>query len=140
MRVQTMVLPVVLLFFVALTQSENALSGDISPAESARLRAHQCVHAYPSAMLSAKHEGEVRLAFTISSEGRVEDVRVAQSSGYADFDNAAVGCAGSWKYMPTQREGQFVATPWTAKVLFHLTPHPAKEPGKLVETVVVSPG
>jgi TonB family protein len=100
---------------------------------------HNCPHAYPRELFAAGKEGEVRVAFTISSEGLTEDVHVTQSSGHADFDNVAVACAGNWKYIPAQREGQPVATPWTAKVLFHIVPHPSQQPSELIETVVVSP-
>jgi protein TonB len=45
---------------------------------------------YPSAARSRGEEGEVLVHFTVESDGHVIDVAIAQSSGHADLDAAAL--------------------------------------------------
>lgn len=56
--------------------------------------------------------GEVTLAFTITAQGTVTDVRVLDTSGYPEMDARAMECARDWEYRPVVKDGVAVATPW----------------------------
>jgi TonB family protein len=104
-------------------------------------RPHTCLHRYPKDLAAAGVEGEVRLAFTVTALGTVARVRVAQSSGNIEFDEAAAACASHWLYRPAVRNNQVVPAEWVAKVRFNIVPHPTTYPVEdhPVETVVVVP-
>ncbi len=83
-------------------------------------RPHTCSAYYPKAEGEAGTEGVTTLSFTITDEGRVEDIAVAKSSGNANLDNAAVLCARPWRYLPALEAGKPVAVPWKAKVVWKI--------------------
>ena len=56
------------------------------------------------------------MQFTITIEGRVQDVAVKQSSGSAALDKAATDCVATWRYMPARNDGNPQAVIWTAQV------------------------
>lgn len=58
---------------------------------------------YPRHLLLARVEATVRLAVTISRDGRVRDARVHQSSGYAAMDEAALKAIRGWTFHPARR-------------------------------------
>jgi len=85
------------------------LHGGINPpvelAKAANERVRQCAELYPPDALSKAEEGSTALDFTIATDGRVKDIVVQVSSGFADLDAAAVACAGKWVYGPIVLDG-----------------------------------
>jgi TonB family protein len=79
-----------------------------------------CLRNYPEAAKIAGIEGTTTLAFTVTEQGAVADVRVAKSSGNADLDNAAAACAAQWRYKPARPDGKPAAVPWSATVQWKL--------------------
>ena len=61
---------------------------------------------YPPEAIARGLEGEVRLIIALTSDGQVEDVHVAASSGYPILDNAAIKAAYAMGRLPgsTSRE------------------------------------
>jgi TonB family protein len=114
--------------------TEQVAAGDVKLG-----KAHTCLHGYPKDLALAGVEGVTKLTFTITDEGHVTDIKVAQSSGHSQFDDAAVLCAKHWKYHPAVQDGRAIASSWTAEIAFHLTTHSLDLPSEPVETVIVSP-
>lgn len=84
-------------------------------------RPHQCgAKNYPETAIRLQEEGTVILSFTVTADGDVANPTVATSSGHADLDQAAIECAGSWKYKPAVQNGQPVAVPWKTQVKWQL--------------------
>ena len=79
-----------------------------------------CLENYPEAAKAAGIEGKTTLAFTVTEQGTVADVKVAKSSGNADLDNATAACATRWHYKPARQDSKPVATPWSATVEWKL--------------------
>lgn len=60
---------------------------------------------YPSRAVRDELEGTTRLRFTVSVEGRAEDVQVVASSGHAILDDASIKLVqGRFRYRPTLDE------------------------------------
>lgn len=87
-------------------------------------RPHTCPQGkwYPALAIRLNHEGTTTLGFTVQTDGSISDVHVVNSSGHDELDEAAVQCAtSSWSnYKPAQQNGQPVAVPWKATVLWRL--------------------
>ncbi len=64
---------------------------------------------YPEAARKRGVEGWVEMAFTVTPEGRVEDVEVRNSSPAEIFDDAATRAIRQWRFKPVERNGQKVA-------------------------------
>jgi periplasmic protein TonB len=79
-------------------------------------RPHVCMQDYPAISVRLGEQGTTTIGFTITAEGRVENVHVVGSSGSERLDNAAVNCASSWRYKAAVRDNQPVAVPWKADV------------------------
>jgi periplasmic protein TonB len=75
---------------------------------------------YPQRALSAGIEGEVTLAFTITAEGRVENLRVTHAEPPGVFDREARRAAMRWRFAPRTEGGQPVAREATKTVQFRL--------------------
>jgi periplasmic protein TonB len=60
---------------------------------------------YPDDAQLTGEQGDVLLAIQVASNGRPERIRVQQSSGYRDLDDAAVGTAANWHYVPAMSGG-----------------------------------
>lgn len=76
---------------------------------------------YPMTARRIGEQGTVVLSITISTDGSVQNVSVAQSSGNADLDQAAVEWVKDhWRYKPATRDGQPVVSQSEAKVVFNL--------------------
>jgi protein TonB len=95
-----------------------ALSAVPAAAASYDSNPHSCYQYYPPGLEAAGVTGTTQLAFTITSTGKVRDVRVSQSSGNGGLDDAAILCAKSWRYNPAQRGGEAVESPWVANVVW----------------------
>jgi protein TonB len=83
-------------------------------------RPHACLQNYPETAVRMNEEGVTTLAFLIMTDGSVDNVTVAQSSGHGDLDDAAVHCASHWKYKPAIQNGQAVQVTWKANVQWTL--------------------
>lgn len=77
---------------------------------------HSCADAYPTAAIQVHAEGTTTLAFTITTNGTVKDIKVEKSSGNKDLDDASVGCASHWLYKPATKDSKAVETLWEANV------------------------
>jgi protein TonB len=76
---------------------------------------------YPPVAMRLGQEGTTVLGFTIAIDGSVQDVRVITSSGSEALDDAAMNVAACWHYKPALQNGQPIAAPWHAKVVWSLT-------------------
>jgi protein TonB len=62
--------------------------------------------AYPMGARRKREQGTVVLRLVIGEDGRVVDVTVQRSSGFAALDQAAVGAVRKWRWSPTVRDGR----------------------------------
>jgi len=83
-------------------------------------RAHTCMDKYPEVSVRLNEEGTTTLSFKVMPDGSVSNVSVAKSSGSDRLDNAAVSCAGRWRYKPQMVDGTAVETGWQANVQWKL--------------------
>jgi periplasmic protein TonB len=77
----------------------------------------------PDYPLSAREEGvtgEVVLGYVVNAEGRVENVKVARSSGDDRLDRAALAAARRWRYRPAVRNGLPQSVKWRRTLHFTL--------------------
>ncbi len=103
------------------TQSKQRTPPPISTPASVG-RPHVCGNDYyPAISKRLGEQGTTVLGFTITAEGRVENVHVTKSSGSERLDNAAVTCAERWHYKPAVQAGRPVAVPWRAAVQWRLS-------------------
>jgi len=79
-------------------------------------RPHNCDKYYPRDLQRQGIEGTTTLAFQVTRQGWVEDIKIAQSSGNRLLDRWAEFCASHWHYKPATRDGSPVEVPWEAKV------------------------
>lgn len=75
---------------------------------------------YPQRALAAGIEGEVTLAFTITAEGRVDNLRVTHAEPRGVFDREARRAASRWRFAPRRENGQPVAREATKTLYFKL--------------------
>jgi len=86
-------------------------TGDVSPPEPviveprADARRGLSEPLYPPQEIRQGHEGTVVLSLHILANGRVGDVRLAQSSGYPRLDESALREAKKWRFVPGTRDG-----------------------------------
>lgn len=75
---------------------------------------------YPPALYQQGIEGTVTLRLFVDEHGAVvkESTQVAESSGFAEFDSAAVAGVPRMHFAPAQRDGRPVATAFTQPVHF----------------------
>jgi len=103
----------------ATTQSpQSAQSAPNHDAEVIPL--NEVLPVYPDSARRRGIEGYVKLAFTITAEGRVENVRVLESSPTRVFDRAARRAALRWRFAPRREGGQLVARDAVKKLEFRL--------------------
>lgn len=67
---------------------------------------------YPQSDLQARHEGVVTVGFLVDATGRVQDSKVAQSSGFASLDEAARTSLANCSFQPALEHGKPVQQ-WT---------------------------
>lgn len=75
---------------------------------------------YPRLARKLGHEGVVQLEVLVSVTGRVDDLRIAASSGHESLDAAALEAVRSWRFSAGQRNGQPVAMRVRVPVRFSL--------------------
>lgn len=75
---------------------------------------------YPPALYQQGIEGSVTLRLFVDDKGGVvpESTQVAESSGYAEFDSAAIAGVPRMRFAPAQRDGRPVAVAFTQPVHF----------------------
>lgn len=83
-------------------------------------RPHTCMQNYPETSVRLNEEGTTTLSFKVMTDGSVSSVTIAKSSGYERLDNAAVSCAGRWRYKPAAVDGAPVEKDWQAAVQWKL--------------------
>jgi protein TonB len=60
---------------------------------------------YPSSEIRQGHEGTVLLSLHILADGRVGEVKLERSSGFAKLDESAMREAKRWRFIPGTRDG-----------------------------------
>tara|TARA_R110000868_G_scaffold15535_2_gene70766 strand:+ start:12408 stop:13097 length:690 start_codon:yes stop_codon:yes gene_type:complete len=75
---------------------------------------------YPRRALSAGIEGEVTLRFTITPDGKVENLRVTASEPPGVFEREARRAASRWRFAPRRENGNAVAREATKTLYFRL--------------------
>ena len=75
---------------------------------------------YPAELYRQGIEGTVTLKLFVDDKGGVvpESTKVAESSGYAEFDSAAITGVPRMRFAPAQRDGRPVAIAFTQPVHF----------------------
>jgi len=63
---------------------------------------------YPLESRRLREQGTVVLAVLLATNGRVEEISVAHSSGFERLDRAALGAVRSWRWSPLMRGGEAV--------------------------------
>ncbi|MCA9210861.1 MAG: TonB family protein [Planctomycetales bacterium] len=76
--------------------------------------------AYPAEARQRGFEGTVLLHLSIDRLGRVVRVEVAETSGYAILDYAAIEAVRHWAGRPAFQNGQAIAADWNLPVRFRL--------------------
>ncbi len=96
--------------------------------------------AYPSDAFQKGEEGAVVLSFTVRADGTVDpaSVTVAESSGSASLDKAAVAEAGGkWRFTPATEDGKPVAAQHMFRVVYEIEEPAAAAKGT---TIASQPG
>jgi periplasmic protein TonB len=90
----------------------DAVAADVFDASDLEKRPEavsQTAPAYPAELRKARVEGTVALVCIIGEDGRVEDLRVENSSR-PEFEKPALEAVRKWKFRPGQKNGQAVRT------------------------------
>jgi TonB family protein len=66
--------------------------------------------AYPSMSRSLKEEGLVLIEVDIDNLGKVENIKIHQSSGFERLDNAALKAVKNWQFVAAKKNNQFIAS------------------------------
>ncbi len=75
---------------------------------------------YPAAARVRGWQGAVELSVTVAADGRVSEVRITRSSGYAVLDAAAVNAVRGWRIEPPMIGSRAVAITTALRVRFEL--------------------
>lgn len=76
---------------------------------------------YPEEARVAGIEGKTVLKVTILFGGTIGEIKILQSSGRDDFDQAAVECVKKWKFKPAMQSGIRVAMPVQIPITFEIS-------------------
>lgn len=76
--------------------------------------------AYPKSSRSKREEGTVVLRVVVGADGRVADITVSTSSGFAALDEAAMAAVRRWRWSPTMRDGRPVSISGLVRIPFEL--------------------
>ena len=77
---------------------------------------------YPLQLWDQDMEGETLLRVRVTDTGAVDSVEVVESSGHADFDEAAVQGAKAMRFSPARKDGKRIEV-W-AEVPVHFSKRP----------------
>ena len=75
---------------------------------------------YPVEAKDKKVEGYVRVAYDVSADGSVTNVRVVDSDPPGVFDEAAVAAVRGWRFHPAIHDGKPVVKELVSRVSFKL--------------------
>jgi len=75
---------------------------------------------YPIESRRRREQGTVVLSVTLGTDGSVDAVEVARSSGFERLDRAALDAVRRWRWSPTLRDGVAVAVRGTVDIPFIL--------------------
>lgn len=98
--------------------AQNAQSAPSNDAEVIPL--NEVLPVYPDSARRRGIEGYVKLAFTITADGKVENVRVVESSPKNVFDREARRAAVRWRFAPRSEGGRAVAREAVKTLQFRL--------------------
>ncbi|MDE1916253.1 MAG: energy transducer TonB [Sphingomonadales bacterium] len=73
---------------------------------------------YPLESRRMREEGTVTLSLLLSLDGRVSEISVSGSSGFARLDKAALEAVRKWRWAPVMRNGEAVMVRGTVKIPF----------------------
>lgn len=73
---------------------------------------------YPLESRRQKEEGTVALSLLLGTDGRVADISIASSSGFARLDKAALDSVRKWRWAPIIRNGEPVTVRGTVRIPF----------------------
>jgi len=104
------------------TSLSTAVSANAGPFSIGR--PHICGAYYPAAAFKAHIEGTVQLNFVVTDKGGVRDIKVSESSGNKDLDDASVTCASHWVYVPATKDSVPIEVSWKANVVWKIAPLP----------------
>jgi periplasmic protein TonB len=107
----------------AVPASENAISAsEATGAVAQDLKTSNRVEpSYPSASRRAGEEGTVRLKVLVDEKGRPREVAIANSSGFARLDQAAMEAVRKWRFVAATN-GTNPISAWTqVAITFRLT-------------------
>ncbi len=69
---------------------------------------------YPLEARSKGWEGTVKLEALLNKKGRIESIKLLQSSGYKILDDTAIRMVKKWRYKPVVKDG--VPIDWTLRI------------------------
>ncbi len=69
---------------------------------------------YPLEARSKGWEGTVKLEALLNKNGRIESIKLLQSSGYKILDDTAIRMVKKWRYQPVVKDG--VPIDWTLRI------------------------
>jgi TonB family protein len=68
---------------------------------------HACgAEFYPADSLAKGEEGSTKLSFKVLTDGTVDEIKIAGSSGSPKLDEAAITCVKTWHYRPAIKDGR----------------------------------
>lgn len=76
---------------------------------------------YPRESRRKREQGTVELLVIVGTDGRVETISVARSSGSPRLDDAALGAVRGWRWQPASRKGEAVKVRGIVAIPFVLT-------------------
>lgn len=83
---------------------------------------------YPDLAQDRGEQGDVLIEVQVASNGRPRKMRLKQSSGFRDLDDAAQDAVANWHYVPAIVDGD-TSTSWmTVKIHYALPQPPAPPP------------
>jgi TonB family protein len=75
---------------------------------------------YPDAAQANGEQGNVVLDVYVGDDGNVRKIRINQSSGFDDLDNAAIAGVLSWRFVPANYYGDVVSDWTTVTIVYQL--------------------
>jgi protein TonB len=75
---------------------------------------------YPDSAQQNGEQGTIAIDVLVRASGRPSRVRVVQSSGFPDLDDAALEGVLNWRFVPATRGGDAVKDWTTVKVVYQL--------------------
>jgi len=94
---------------------------DVPPKPNPRRPFGSAEEFYPPASKRAGEEGSVVVQLHVMEDGRIDDAKVQQSSGFPRLDEASLKYVRTWRLLPGTRDGKPIAMWHSFKVTFKLT-------------------